>query len=135
MKKSTKWNGMLQRSVHMRAKSFCSAPFHFTAHFSQPSSFRNGIERSRRSRVNTCKNSFVFWNSSISFRSVPFSCEQGLSLMSWKTPTISYLSPPHYPTTINRSKLHSLSFRQICGPQILDLCLSCYLPTPNTDLT
>ena len=44
-----------------------------------------GTERnvSSRSRVNTCKNSFVFWNSSTSFRSVPFrsvpfSCERGL---------------------------------------------------------
>ena len=38
-----------------------------------------GTERnvSSRSRVNTCKNSFVFWNSSTSFRSVPFSCERG----------------------------------------------------------
>ena len=41
-----------------------------------------GTERnvSSRSRVNTCKNSFVFWNSSTSFRSVPFSCERGPSL-------------------------------------------------------
>ena len=41
-----------------------------------------GTERnvSSRSRVNTCKNSFVFWNSSTSFRSVPFSCERGLEL-------------------------------------------------------
>ena len=41
-----------------------------------------GTERnvSSRSRVNTCKNFFVFWNSSTSFRSVPFSCERGLSL-------------------------------------------------------
>ena len=40
-----------------------------------------GTERnvSSRSRVNTCKNFFVFWNSSTSFRSVPFSCERGLS--------------------------------------------------------
>ena len=39
-----------------------------------------GTERnvSSRSRVNTCKNFFVFWNSSTSFRSVPFSCERGL---------------------------------------------------------
>ena len=42
-----------------------------------------GTERnvSSRSRVNTCKNSFVFWNSSTSFRSVPFSCERGLSFV------------------------------------------------------
>ena len=41
-----------------------------------------GTERnvSSRSRVNTCKNSFVFCNSSTSFRSVPFSCERGLNL-------------------------------------------------------
>ena len=41
-----------------------------------------GTERnvSSRSRVNTCKNFFVFWNSShiVPFRSVPFSCERGL---------------------------------------------------------
>ena len=51
-----------------------SVPFHFTGHFSEPSTFRNGTERnvSSRSRVNNCKNSFVFWNSSISFRSVSF---------------------------------------------------------------
>ena len=43
----------------------------FTAHFSELSTSRNGTERnvSSCSRVNTCKNSFVFWNSSISFRS------------------------------------------------------------------
>ena len=41
-----------------------------------------GTERnvSSRSRVNTCKNSFVFCNSSTSFRSVPFSCERGLNI-------------------------------------------------------
>ena len=37
-----------------------------------------GTERnvSSRSRVNTCKNFFVFWNSSTSFRSIPFRSEK-----------------------------------------------------------
>ena len=65
---------MLQKSVHTKTKSFRSVPFRSILRLTFQSRPLFGTERnfSRRSRVNTCKNSFVFWNSSISFRSVPF---------------------------------------------------------------
>ena len=35
---------------------------------------------------------------------------------------------------LNHIKLHDFSFRQICGPQTLNFCLSCYSLTLNIDL-
>ena len=78
------WN--TQKSVlrlsHTTAKSFNSVPFHFMAHFSELSNFLNGTEHFSPFLPEQLQNSFVLWNSSISFCSVLFSWEGGFDLCS-----------------------------------------------------
>ena len=60
-------------TVPYRSLPFRSIPFHFTAHFSEPNTFRNGMQRFYSfSCEHLQKLFFVFWNSSISFPPVSF---------------------------------------------------------------
>ena len=130
-------------TVPYRSLPFRSIPFHFTTHFSEPNTFRNGMERfysfscehlqklfcfleqfhivpsrfvpfrsilrltfqsrtlfgtewnvSTRSRVNTCKNSFLFSGTvpyrSLPFRSIPFRSRANGALITDRTSRDGY---------------------------------------------